>query len=58
MTKPKQSSLLFRAWISGTVHSSSLVEICADDADASFLGLDPGSSTFWDKPPTFTWKQG
>ena len=29
----------------------SLSEICADDADASVLGLNPGSSTFRDKTP-------
>lgn len=36
----------------------SLSEICADDAEAIFLGLNPGSSTFRDKTPTFTWQKG
>ena len=36
----------------------SVSEICADDAEASFLGLNPGSSTFRDKTPTFTWQKG
>ena len=47
MTKPKAvKSFISRTEFWDSTFPTSLVKICADDADASFLGLNPGSSTF------------